>query len=122
MDAKTAPTKIGKSTRRQRCRIPIYVGSIGPSVIDISSCTPQPGCSPTIPASPRPGSCESKITYIDGDEGILLYRGYPIEQLAEHGDFLEPAICCSTGELPTPPQKGPISTTALRATPWCMSR
>ena len=47
------------------------------------------------------GSCESKITYIDGDEGILLYRGYPIEQLAEHGDFLETCYLLLYGELPT---------------------
>ena len=46
-------------------------------------------------------SCESKITYIDGDEGILLYRGYPIEQLAEHGDFLETCYLLLYGELPT---------------------
>ncbi len=50
-------------------------------------------------------SCESKITYIDGDEGILLYRGYPIEQLAEHGDFLETCYLLLYGELPTPSQK-----------------
>ena len=51
------------------------------------------------------GSCESKITYIDGDEGILLYRGYPIEQIAEHGDFLETCYLLLYGELPTPSQK-----------------
>ena len=50
-------------------------------------------------------SCESKITYIDGDEGILLYRGYPIDQLAEHGDFLETCYLLLYGELPTPAQK-----------------
>ena len=51
------------------------------------------------------GSCESKITYIDGDEGILLYRGYPIEQLAENGDFLETCYLLLYGELPTKAQK-----------------
>ena len=50
-------------------------------------------------------SCESKITYIDGDEGILLYRGYPIDQLAEHGDFLETCYLLLYGELPTAAQK-----------------
>jgi citrate synthase len=54
-------------------------------------------------------SCESKITYIDGDEGILLYRGYPIEQLAEHGDFLETCYLLLYGELPTA-RRRPIST------------
>src|SRR5258707_1410346 len=51
------------------------------------------------------GSCESKITYIDGDEGVLLYRGYPIEQVAEHGDFLETCYLLLYGELPTPAEK-----------------
>src|SRR6202021_2764735 len=50
-------------------------------------------------------SCESKITYIDGDEGVLLYRGYPIEDLAEHGDFLETCYLLLYGELPTVAQK-----------------
>ena len=69
------------------------------------SSTARPGSSPTTRASPPPASCESKITYIDGDEGILLYRGYPIEQLAEHGDFLETCYLLLYGELPTPAQK-----------------
>jgi citrate synthase len=66
-------------------------------------------------------AAESKITYIDGDEGVLLYRGYPIEQLAEHGDFLETCYLLLYGELPTAAQK-PISTIASRTTPWCTSR
>ena len=63
------------------------------------------------------GSCESKITYIDGDKGVLLHRGYPIEDLAEHGDFLETCYLLLYGELPTASQKenfddrvGPSST------------
>ncbi len=50
-------------------------------------------------------ACESEITFIDGDEGILLHRGYPIDQLAEHGDFLEVCYLLLYGELPTPAQK-----------------
>ena len=69
------------------------------------SSTRKLACSPTIPDSPSTASCDSKITYIDGDEGILLYRGYPIEQLAEHGDFLETAYLLLYGELPTSQQK-----------------
>ena len=65
----------------------------------------ETGASPTIPASPRPPRCEIAITYIDGDEGVLLYRGYPIEQLAEHGDFLEVCYLLLYGELPTAAQK-----------------
>ena len=62
-------------------------------------------CSPTTPASPRRRAANRKITYIDGDEGVLLYRGYPIEQLAEHGDFLETCYLLLYGELPTAAQK-----------------
>ena len=50
-------------------------------------------------------SCESKITFIDGDEGVLLYRGYPIDQLAENGDFIETCYLLYYGELPTPSQR-----------------
>ena len=50
-------------------------------------------------------SCESEITYIDGEEGVLLYRGYPIEQIAEHGDFLETCYLLLYGQLPTVVQK-----------------
>ena len=54
------------------------------------------------PAFMNTAACKSRITYIDGDKGILLYRGYPIEQLAEHSDFLETAYLILFGELPTP--------------------
>ena len=53
------------------------------------------------PAFMNTAACRSRITYIDGDKGILLYRGYPIEQLAEHSDFLETAYLILFGELPT---------------------
>jgi citrate synthase len=62
------------------------------------------------------GSCESKITYIDGDEGILLYRGFPIEQLAEHGDFLETCYLLLYGELPTAAQKADFDNRVTRHT------
>jgi citrate synthase len=64
-------------------------GSIGPSVVNISSLYKDTGMFTYDPGFTSTASCESKITYIDGDEGILLHRGYPIDQLAEHGDFLE---------------------------------
>ena len=63
-------------------------GTIGPSVLDISKLYAQSGMFTYDPGFTSTAACESQITYIDGDEGILLYRGYPIEQLAEHGDFL----------------------------------
>ena len=70
-------------------------------MIDISKLYAQAGIFTYDPGFTSTGSCESKITYIDGDEGILLYRGYPIEQVAEHGDFLETCYLLLYGELPT---------------------
>jgi citrate synthase len=66
-----------------------------------ASSTAKPTSSPTIPASPRPASCESDITFIDGDKGILLYRGYPIDQLAEKFDFLEVCYLLLHGDCRT---------------------
>ena len=73
--------------------------------IDIGKLYAQTGMFTYDPGFTSTASCESKITYIDGDEGILLYRGYPIEQLAEHGDFLETCYLLLYGELPTAAQK-----------------
>ncbi|MDH3195375.1 MAG: citrate synthase [Hyphomicrobiales bacterium] len=83
----------------------IIAGTIGPSVVDINSFYGDTGMFTYDPGYTSTGSCESKITYIDGDEGVLLYRGYPIEQLAEHGDFLETCYLLLYGELPTKEQK-----------------
>jgi citrate synthase len=80
-------------------------GTIGPSVIDIGSLYAKTGHFTYDPGFTSTGSCDSKISYIDGDEGVLLYRGYPIEQLAEHGDFLETCYLLLYGELPTAAQK-----------------
>jgi citrate synthase len=84
---------------------PVKEGTVGPSVIDISKLYGQTGAFTYDPGFTSTASCESKITYIDGDAGVLLYRGYPIEQLAEHGDFLETCYLLLYGELPTPHQK-----------------
>src|SRR5215475_6570067 len=67
----------------------VKTGTIGPDVIDISSLYGTTGRFTYDPGFTSTASCDSKITFIDGDEGVLLYRGFPIEQLAEHGDFLE---------------------------------
>ncbi len=69
--------------------LPVYQGTIGPDAIDITSLYRQSGKFTYDPGFTSTASCESKITYIDGDEGILRYRGYPIDQLAENGDFIE---------------------------------
>jgi citrate synthase len=80
-------------------------GTIGPSVMNISSLYKDTGMFTYDPGFTSTASCESKITYIDGDEGTLLYRGYPIDQLANHGDFLESCYLLLYGELPTKAQK-----------------
>jgi citrate synthase len=98
---KTGSLKIGDKSYD----FPIYDGTIGPEVIDISKLYAEAGIFTYDPGFTSTGSCESKITYIDGDEGILLYRGYPIDDLAEHGDFLETCYLLLYGELPTTQQK-----------------
>ena len=79
--------------------------SIGPEVIDIGALYRETDRFTFDPGFTSTASCESKITYIDGDEGVLLHRGYPIEQLAENGDFLETCYLLLYGELPTKAQK-----------------
>jgi citrate synthase len=85
--------------------MPVKSGSIGPSVVDIAKLYGQTGMFTYDPGFTSTASCESQITYIDGDEGVLLYRGYPIDQLAENGDFLETAYLLLYGELPSAAQK-----------------
>jgi citrate synthase len=81
--------------------LPLVEGSIGPAVADIRKIYGDLGIFTYDPGYGATASCESKITYIDGDVGVLLYRGYPIEQLAEHSHFLEVAYLIMHGELPT---------------------
>ena len=83
---------------------PIKSGSVGPDVIDISSLYGKSGMFTFDPGFMSTASCESKITYIDGDAGILRYRGYPIEQVAQ-GDFLETCYLLLEGYLPNKEQK-----------------
>src|SRR5471030_3476169 len=75
-------------------------GSVGPDVIDIRKLYAQTGAFTFDPGFTSTASCESGLTYIDGDAGILLHRGYPIEQLAEHSSFLEVCYLLLNGELP----------------------
>lgn len=84
--------------------LPIYSGTIGPDVIDVGKLTGN-GVFTYDPGFVSTAACESKITYIDGDQGILLHRGYPIEQLAEKSDYLETCFLLLYGELPTAAQK-----------------
>ncbi len=84
--------------------LPVYSGTIGPDVVDISKFYQQTGMFTYDPGYTSTGSCRSGITFIDGDEGTLLHRGYPIEQLAEYGNFLEAAHLLLYGELPNKEQ------------------
>ncbi len=83
----------------------LIAGSIGPSVADIRKLYSELGVFTFDPGYGGTAACDSKITYIDGDEGILLHRGYPIEQLAEHSTFLEVAHLLLNGELPNAAEK-----------------
>ncbi len=88
----------------QSVDLPIYSGSIGPDVIDIRSLG-QTGMFTYDPGFLATASCQSAVTYIDGDAGLLYYRGYPIEQLAEHSDFMEVCYLLLNGDLPNRSQR-----------------
>ena len=79
---------------------PVRSGSVGPDVIDIRKLYAQTGAFTFDPGFTSTASCDSAITYIDGDEGVLLHRGYPIGQLAEHSSFMEVSYLLLNGELP----------------------
>ncbi len=96
--------------------LPLLDGTIGPQVADIRRIYGDLGIFTYDPGYGATAACESKITYIDGDQGILLYRGYPIEQLAEHSSFLEVAYLLTNGELPTPAQLRDYEMGVLRHT------
>jgi len=83
---------------------PVLTGSVGPDVIDVRALYAKTGKFTYDPGFMSTASCRSRITYIDGDKGILQYRGYPIEQLAEHCSFLEVAYLIMKGELPNKKQ------------------
>ncbi|GGE49317.1 citrate synthase [Halopseudomonas oceani] len=84
--------------------LPVYSGTMGPDVVDVRGLTAQ-GVFTFDPGFMATSSCESKITYIDGEKGVLLHRGYPIDQLAEKSDFLETCFLLLKGELPNAEEK-----------------
>ena len=96
--------------------LPVMKGTIGPEVMDIGKLYAQTGMFTYDPAFTSTAACKSTITYIDGDLGVLLYRGYPIEQLAMQGDFLESCYLLLYGELPTADQLKKFNTTITRHT------
>jgi citrate synthase len=113
MDGKSAPAKTGvnqtmtltDNTTGNAWSLPIMSGTIGPSVVDVRKLYDATGYFTFDPGYTSTGSTQSKITYIDGDKGELLYRGIPIEELAEQSDFMEVCYLLLNGELPTTAQK-----------------
>ena len=115
-DLAEAPNDSALSVDGQVYDLPIYHGSMGPSVIDISRLYGQSGKFTYDPGFTSTASCESKITYIDGGAGTLLYRGYPIDQLAENGSFLESCYLLLYGDLPNIEQYEAFKTRITRHT------
>lgn len=99
------PTAVLDIEGKAKIELPIYRAVEGPSVIDISNLYKETGYFTYDPGFLSTAACESKITYIDGDEGILRYRGYDIADLAEKSDFLEVCYLLLNGDLPSPDEK-----------------
>jgi citrate synthase I (hexameric type) len=95
---------------------PILSGTVGPDVVDIRKFYGQTGAFTYDPGFTSTASCESKLTYIDGDEGVLLHRGYPIGELAEHSSFMEVAYLLLNGELPSADELTRFDNTITRHT------
>src|SRR6202021_2705883 len=91
-------------------------GTIGPEALDISNLTKEQGVFTFDPGFMATASTESKITYIDGDAGVLLYRGYPVEQLAEKSCFLEVAHLLISGTLPNKTELQALNSSLTRHT------
>src|SRR5712672_2447339 len=100
----------------QPIEFPVLSGTIGPDVVDIRTLLGKTGKFTYDPGYLSTASCRSAITYIDGGAGVLLYRGYPIEQLAQRCNFLEVCYLLLMGELPNSEQKEQFVTTVTRHT------
>ena len=96
--------QITDSTTSKSATLPVVSGQLGPAAIDIGKLHKETGLFTYDPGFMSTASCRSAITYIDGDAGVLMYRGYPIEQLAKHSNFLEVAYLLMHGELPNAQQ------------------
>ena len=105
MNASEVKATLSFSDGSPSIEMPIYQGTIGPDVVDIRKLYAQTGKFTYDPGFLSTAACQSGITYIDGDKGELLYRGYPIEQLAEHCDFLDTCHLLLYGELPNQTEK-----------------
>jgi len=96
--------------------LPVRKGTVGPDVVDIAKLYKEQGILTYDPGFVATGSCESRITYIDGEQGILMYRGYPVEQLAEHSSFIEVCYLLLYGDLPNKEQLDRFATSITRHT------
>jgi citrate synthase len=107
-DKATPKSDVGKSAildiAGKQITMPVRSGTVGPDVIDIGKVYANTGTFTYDPGFTSTANCSSKITFIDGDKGVLLYRGYPIEQLAEHSSHLEVCYLLLNGELPNQKQ------------------
>src|SRR6202000_1041009 len=103
-------------TTGKTSQLPAISGTIGPDVINISNLTKDQGVFTFDPGYMAPARTESKITYIDGDAGVLLYRGYPVEQLAEKSSFLEVAALLINGSLPSKSELEAFTDSIMRHT------
>jgi citrate synthase len=103
--APTGTMTLTDNSNGKSIELPVLSGSVGPKVIDVRSLYAKTGYFTYDPGFMATAACRSSITYIDGDEGVLMYRGYPIQELAAKSDFLEVAYLLLNGELPTPDQK-----------------
>jgi len=97
-------------------KLPVYKGTIGPDVADVRKFYTQSGAFTYDPGYASTGSCDSKLTYIDGDQGILLHGGYSIEELANKSDFLEVCYLLLNGELPNAAEKADFNDRITRHT------
>jgi citrate synthase len=110
---KSATLMVGSN---QQTHLPVRSGSIGPDVIDVGRLYRDTGCFTYDPGFTSTANCSSRITYIDGDKGVLLYRGYPIEQLTPKSNFIEVCYLLLHGELPNKSQLEEFRTTITRHT------
>ncbi len=111
MNAQDTPPPMGDNSKTAVLNLngklspmPIRSGSVGPDVIDVTRVYRDTGCFTYDPGFTSTANCSSRITYIDGDEGVLLYRGYPIGELADKSNFIETCYLLLHGELPTKSQ------------------
>jgi citrate synthase len=111
--ANTATLKI----EGKELQLPVILGSEGEKAVDIGKLRGETGYITYDDGFGNTGSCLSKITFIDGEAGVLRYRGYPIEQLAEKSNFIESALLVMNGELPTPEERATFSALLTKNAP-----